>query len=112
LVIGFCVDLNAGMKNASVSIALNAYSVLHFGKGEGNGWGKLLITANRDIVFSWVETPRNTNIVLNYPVAVFKSDNVIGIDFDPLHKAAYSGMPAISRFFIGGRDVEIEIIKN
>ncbi len=91
-----------------IIISLRAFSVSENAK---TGWRLVSITAFDHPIFSWFETTKNTNLVLNFPVVISEVEGNIIIDFDPLHATSNKSSIKLSPFFIGARSLSISVVE-
>lgn len=75
--------------------------------GNENGWHQIFLHVRKRVMFSWVESSWDTNLVLNFPVRIIDWDGVQIIDFDPLHARQKHPGLTVSDWFIGGLEVSI-----
>ncbi len=89
------------VQESVVILNLLAYSEW---EGREGGWKQVILTATDLPEFGWLETSKNTNLVLNYPVKILEQGRKLIVDFDPLHP-----VDKVSSFFIGGRELSLLI---
>ncbi|WP_442484992.1 hypothetical protein [Aeoliella sp. SH292] len=103
--IDFCTS--AGKIERTATIHLLAFDEEAVSK---DAWTQVRVAARGGAVFSWIETSRLSNLALNWPVTQVVGDGMTFIDFDPLHPAPTSIGPILSHYFIGGREISIEVV--
>lgn len=96
-----------GIGEREIIISLRAFSI---SENAEPGWKLVSITAFNHPIFSWLETTKNTNLVLNYPVVISEVEGNFIIDFDPLHAVSNNSSIKLSPFFIGGRSLSISVV--
>lgn len=108
IVLGMGFDIGTSNLDRCVWVMLRAYCE---STDEGlSGWYNLRLEARSNLVFAWEEVPWNTNLIINYPVSVYSLDARTVIDFDPLHSVNVIEGVALSRFYLGGESINIQII--
>lgn len=91
-------------------IRISAFSQLQ--EENGHGWKTVSITAEGGAVFGWIECPKNSNGVLNWPVRILTHGPLVIIDFDPLHPVDSPLGIGLSAFFIGGQKVDVAVAED
>lgn len=108
------IVLEVGFETMTSPSERNAWITLHaFFSAENafnSGWKKIKIAAREEVSFSWRETPKNTNLVLNYPAEIKVNGKQIFLDFDPLHAKISDVGIILSDFYIGGNLFQVENI--
>ena len=90
---------NTSAQSRQITLVLKAF---RSSQGSDGCWKLISIVATDHVIFSWIESPQNTNLVLNYPVEVLAHDDRLIVDLDPLHRAECPLGIKLSSFFIGG----------
>lgn len=97
-------ELGAEPKDRVVLCELRAYCN---DEGPAHGWQTVMIRAIGSAVFGFLESPWQSNVVINYPVSVLEVGDLRIIDFDPLHPTHEPGGVKVSASFVGGREITL-----
>ncbi len=109
VVLSFRVNFGTSDDDSEVIFKLKAYCD---DSGSEHGWHQVVIHVRKRVIFSWVESSWDTNLVLNFPVRLIEWNDLQIIDFDPLHARQKELGLAVSEWFVGGLDVSISIEGN